>query len=522
MNTLDNNTDTPEISEIRRLRKDGEIRKAYELGLRLAAENPDDIGIKRDFAWVCLDCSKEHLSQGEITECRDMIDRIKELSLPSNDIIFKQVFWTLRNILKQYCTAEKDAAKRRSFAVEIFGYAEDIPVPSPDASYSAFAHELHKLLKDFPEDYIRIFSQIGLNFFCNDDYEEYIAEGDNKKKSSRAEIIYTTFAKNLSVLCRDQNRDSVQARQKAAMFIPLLKDVMQEHPEYPGVPPAAARLMMSTGETEQARQLLLKELRKRRSDLKLWQLLAETYRDTDKETALSALCMGLSIYAPEEQKIQLRESAALLMAETGHYPEAKYEIEAADRIRSRRWGKSDPGAVSSALRQEEWFGNCEAIRDNRRFYSRAVQKIEDILYAEDKISIVITYANPDKKFLNFITEEDKKGFFNYSSLLKQTPVQGEIYDVVFETFSENEPSRVRWIRRNMYPSDDCPLFRFIEGRVRIDPKNDFGFVDNVYIPADMVERYHIVHGDMVRIKSIRTFDNIKKSLSWRAISAEVL
>ena len=46
------------MSEIRDLRKAGKLEEAHALGVTQLENNPDDIWVKRDYAWVCYDLAK--------------------------------------------------------------------------------------------------------------------------------------------------------------------------------------------------------------------------------------------------------------------------------------------------------------------------------------------------------------------------------------------------------------------------------------------------------------------------------
>lgn len=510
-----------EISEIRRLRNENDLEHAYTLGKELLAQNPDDLSVKRDFAWVCLDQAKDILSRGYAPEAMTKVREIKALNFPSNDILHKQLHWTLRNILKQYCLKEKDADMRKEMAIDLFEFAKNIPANTPDQGYSAFIHELHKCLKDYPRDYAYVISSIGLSFFGKEDYEEFANDNESKKKASRAEIIFATYSKSLiSIIVspKDENEHNF-AVSTANAFSKLAVTVMEQH-KYSQLAPLISKLLIVLGRTTEAKDIIIKEIKRKRNEAKLWYLLSETMENDYGK--LSAICVSLSVPSNDELKVHLMESAATVMAKLGYYAEAKREILNADAIKLSKWGKIHINSVSNLIKQDSWWEHTEPTENNRKFYCQHFELAEEAVYSKDTVSVVITYSNSEKKFLNFITENDKKGFFNYSNFLSKPPLQGEIYDIVFEHFSESEPSRVRWMRLNSDPSDDCKLFRFAEGKVRIDPKNNFGFVDNIYIPTDFVSKYDIHNGDYVRVKSVRTFDNIKKSLSWRVTQLTIL
>lgn len=515
MNTLQ---DT-ELLSIRALRKDGKIDEAYALGKEQLNESPDNMDIRKDFAWVCQDQAKLFLKNGRIEEAIGKVNEVRSLRLPPNDIINKQVFWTLRNILKLYCTPDTDIESRKGMAYRLLEISDSIPFNGPDAGYSSYIHELHKVFKNEPEEYIRLFSKIGFNFYCNEDYEEFVAEGDNKKKSSRAEMIYTSFAKNLLKLIKS-DEDNSEWTKTAELFLPLMRDLYESHPSFVTVMHLIAKILLALNRKEEAREMILSNLRNH-NDIRLWYIIAESYLDESLAVAMSCLCMGLTLNATDEAKLPLMEKLSLILATKGLYEEARTEIENIDRIKNKKHGKlPDTSPAINALKEENWYTEIKPKKENKMFYFRNLHIAEEMLFSIDKISVVITYVNPDRKFLNFITEEDKKGFFNYSSLLRKDPQQGEIYDIVFEKYHENEPCRIKWIRFNQNPPDSCRLFKFSEGRIRIDKKNDYGFVDNIYVPSDIVAKYNLVNGDIISLKSVRTFDNMKKDLSWRAVSVK--
>lgn len=82
------------FNEVKNLRKSGDIEGALEMALANYNQNTNDIWNKRALAWVYYDFAKKYAQENNVELFLEIIQKIKELELPSEEkMIFDNLIW---------------------------------------------------------------------------------------------------------------------------------------------------------------------------------------------------------------------------------------------------------------------------------------------------------------------------------------------------------------------------------------------------------------------------------------------
>ena len=103
-------------------------------------------------------------------------------------------------------------------------------------------------------------------------------------------------------------------------------------------------------------------------------------------------------------------------------------------------------------------------------------------------AIIITYLNAEKKMANYITEDGKVGFFNYSRLKKCRIKESNIYLTTFVKESASGPSDVFSLKEIEECTNYPTLRKEVYGIIKILPAG-VGFVENCFVPSQLIQQY---------------------------------
>ncbi|HIW10863.1 MAG TPA: hypothetical protein H9888_05095 [Candidatus Rikenella faecigallinarum] len=501
---------------IRELRKQGLLAEAHELGRARLAEEPDNLWIKRDLAWVCYDQAKAETESADPARLLGCLEELAELGLSHEEtMLAESIDWLLGKRIGRVVLPLKNLSERWEQLRVLVVARTRLPLAAPSKGHSFYRQSVHRAAKDTPF-YCAVMDAVGFDDgWMPEDYRTSTTP-KGQKVMSLVEQIYIAYAKALLRLMDNpapEVLDKVQARLKA--FMQLLTRLIEQHPEYPYPLYFKAKLLLAAGESQQVSDLLLPFVRSKSHDFWVWQVLGEAFEGKDRELALSCYCRGLLCKAGDEMVVNLRESAARLMLAAGDAAAARYELERAAAARQATWNKASKAL--EAARSEAWFARTTPATDNRAYYTAHAERAEELLFASDAEPVLITYVNAPKQMASFIRKGDRSGFFKYSRLLSEAPKADTLYRVVFEAYSATAPSRVSWMRPWEGDPLQSPFYRTFRGPIQIRPGRPFGFVGDVFVEPRWVTECGLSDGAAVQGRAVRSYDRKKEQYGWRVV-----
>jgi tetratricopeptide (TPR) repeat protein len=487
--------------EVTELRKAGKLEEAREMVEKDLISSPDDIWVKRAASWVYYAFAKQALEQKNLTKLLNHIENIKKLQLPETDkMVFDSIAWTIGKYLFANENTTPETLDR------FFELIKELHFSKPKDSYTFLLKAFNKFASKW-DKFTEFVDWWGLDNFMPQDYQIFTTD-DGKKLPATVESIYISISKKLLAAPRD--------REAIKRFIPRIAKVSHEHKHMQYPPYYYAKLLLALGDKEHFMEAFMPFARKKRNDFWVWDLLSEVY-DKDSPEHFACLCKSLSCGAPAKFTINVKEKLAALFEKKGMFAEAKREY--SDILEAREaagWRIFDKHENWKKL---PWWNKTKAAKDNFGIYNSNKGTAENLLYADKpETLIVVDTVNREKTVLSFVTEKRQHGFIHYGRL-GITPEPGVIYAVRFmEQNKENKSNffRVYSIRE---PLAEPPkeLRNTVKGTLTIRPGNSFGFVNDVYVPANLIKTNSLKAGTEIETVTILSYNRNKKNWGRKAV-----
>ena len=503
--------------EIRTLRKSGRLDEAFELAQQSLEEAVNNIWLKREIGWVYYAKAKNLAEIGEIEASIEVLKLVAALSFTASEehLLAKQMPWVCAAIARHFADAYKGKEKDSDFycnaqqIIDTFGdlieVMEQLPLAKPSDGYSLFITHMHKLLKDRP-GYAAIFSKIGFEHFSAEDCKPFRTES-GRSILPMAEQVYLAYTKAL-LLGFKQN--SSVAIPLAEEFLPILNRVKISNPEYTWTDYNITKLLIALARTDEAKQFCVDFIKRKSKEFWAWESLGQIYETSDTELSVACYCMALSCNADEEFLVSVMERGAKVFSKAGYFNEARTEVDRVEKIRLEKWGKIS--AWLATLKQSDWYKQATPLDNNYAFYNEHKDAAIGVVFSTQK-AIIITHLNTEKKIANYIAEDGKVGFFNYSRLKKCRIKEGNIYLTTFVKESTSGPSDVFFFKDIDANADYPTLRKEVCGIIKILPTG-VGFVENCFVPSQLIQQYELTSGQTVAATAVRSYDRKKSALSW--------
>ena len=505
------------MSQIRDLRKACKLDEAYELGLSQLENTPDDIWVKRDYAWVCYDLAKHAIESSDKKKFFDQIDNISKLKFGDNNepILADSIIRLINKWGYDHIVNIKNSGERVVAVKELIIATEGLPKQFPSEVYSSFVRWVHRCIKG-DLLYVSIMRRVGLNVFSPSDYRPIEFQG--KKIMPLAEQVFIAYAKGL-LMAIDRLKNTTHSNSldeymnEARTYLDRLEQLLIDQPEYQYTLYYIVKIMQALGDNDKVVERLIPFVRKKSKDFWVWQTMAKAIENIDKDMAMSCCCKGLLCRADEDKIVGLREQAAIMFANKGFYNEAKTEIEIVASVRQKYWGKGISNDTIMSIIHSDVYKSAKCNESNIAFYHHYQSLAEELVYGDDAKLILITFVNRDKQIAHFITIDNKIGFFSYKKVIKRHPMKGEIYKVVWGTI-KNQCYIVSWCKKYNDSESNTPFYKQVDGDVDILPNRSFGFVNDYFIPPEIVAKHNLHNGDAIKGIVIKTFDKKKERFGW--------
>ncbi len=497
--------------EIKELRQSGRLDEALVMAQNELNAQPDNIWGKRNISWVYYEYIKKYAHDFDYEGFIENLTKLKELNLPENEVmIFDTSAW---QIASGVFTLQKTEPVDYSRINQVFEIIKGFHFTRPSDSYSLLYKAFHKGYQNWSQ-YLPFADWWNFDNFRPEDYKK--EEYNGRQIMALAEQAYIAYSKSL---LEGEALDAFGTQRridksKIQEFLPKLDTIIEAHPEYQYPPYFKAKLLLALGDDDNALSAFLPFAKQKRNDFWVWELMAEIFKD-DEDLRFACYCKALSLKAPSDFLIKTREAFAKLLIEKEMYDEAKTEIEQIIAIRkNHKWKLSNQ--LSNWSRQD-WYANATVKESNTKLYKSHLVQAEEILYQDVPEEVVaVEFVNRDKKILNFVKDQSYNGFCSY----KGFNINPEIADII-KVRLKAKGNEGFYQLLTLKPLENganvgCHAIKEVQGLVTIREGQNFGFLEDVFIPPFLVIEQQLENGDEVNCKAILSFNKKKKEWRWKS------
>jgi len=497
-------------SEVKELRKKGQLEEALAMALKDKEEDPGNIWNTRALSWVYYDFLKKNAEENNFSAFIETLEKVKELNLQAEEHMFyENVIWPLSSMFRSLA---KETPKNYSNISRLYNLTKVFPFAKPSDNFSVLFSAIHKAYKDFHQ-YTEVIDEIGLESFLAKDFLE--EEYNGKRNMALAEQVYISYAKHLeegkpvNIYGSKREVDVEKIRQ----FMPLLESLIEKHPEYLYPPYFKAKLLLKL-ESDDVMSSFLPFARKKRNEYWVWQLMAEIFKD-NPEIVFASYCKALSLKTKDDFLVKIRQNFARILIQKEKYAEAKCEIENILSVKHKTQTRI-PNEVQLWL-TTEWYHNTVKKENNFALYRDFAAEAEEILFSVvPEETVVVEFVNRDRKILNFVKDQSKNGFFKYEHHI-QNPQIGDVLKVRFRENPVDGRYMVYTVKQG--DSKDSKAHKKVSGTLEIIDLG-IGFVDHVLVDASFIKRHDLKNSQQIQGTAILSYNKKKNQWGWKLISIQ--
>jgi hypothetical protein len=493
--------------EIKELRKAGKLAEAYAMAKAELEADLSNIWGKRNLSWV-LYAQLDELTSN-LGAFIAKINEIKELDLPASEEMFFENISIV--IAKAARAVTHEAIPDINQINSLFDAIKELPVKRDSKWFSVLFNAMHKAMKE-SNRYTEFADWWDFKNFKPEDFQkEKMPNG--KEVMAIAEQAYIAYAKHLLPKQTHQG-EIIFNKEKAEAFLPELSRIVEEYPHFQYPAYFNAKLLLALGDKDNVLGSLLPFAKKKRNDFWVWEILAAAF-SSDPDKAFACYCKALSCKSPQEMLVGLRQKMAKILVSKRLYNEARTEIDLLIKARSEH-GYKIPSEVS-VWQEADWYKSASLGKSNSKLYSEYAQVADSLLFSDiEEESVLVEFVNSDKKILNFVSYNNKSGFFKYDRFLSDV----HIGDTLKVRFQGGSPGGMHQVLTAVKHTDETLALQFIKeinGKVKILKGKSFGFIDDVFIHPSLINKYKLSDGLMHSGKAIRAFNKEKKEWGWKLI-----
>jgi len=550
INIFPENAGAREVYELRKT----DPGRAYDLACELIKQKPDDIWIKRGYAWTLYDQIKLFLKNKNHEKAAGLLQLFKKLNIPPGDEDkllhekFEQIkrkivsgdetipanetfenetlridklltefpdqvnkenseklIWSIYRYLKAANELKKYDAVFINRLFKIYG---TLIIDKPSRVHSIVYYQVTQLFKNDVKG-------LDLNLISNcwnppddlteEDFKE--SSHDGKRVMPYAEkFIYT----HIKILLQLNDKDKIKS------YLKQIDVIIQKFPKYSWLPYQKCKMLLAaSSDTKEILNAIIPFVRKKSSEFWTWSSLGDALQH-EPDKALSCYCKALTNKGLDVFLVKVRLNLAKILVSKKMYKEAKFEINKILEQKNKEKQKI-PTEINSWIK-EKWYEETTLTGSNNVFYSQNTKPAEDIVYGESV-----------KNYIGVITNLDKvsgKSYFSVSRNIsggfkpkKQVPFKtGDILEFKLNEKKENDQAVyevLSYEKTSKLPSKE--IYREFEGNLRISKGGEIGFIDSVFISKSMIESNSLKNNNLVKGIAIYLLNKKRNEFGWKAI-----
>lgn len=481
------------MHNIHQLRKEGQLDLAYALALAQWQQDATSIWNKRNLGWVYFDLYKKALLEADFNEKKRIWERILQLDIPTNESIFyESLSWQVIRWSYQ-CFKLKMPS---NFYWEVFQQVHSWSIVQPSPLFSALFKTFHTAFKgtDFYIDFMSQWTWKGLS--VQDFQPEVNAQGTTLL--SLVEQSAIAYAKQLLM-------NPIAHQSKILEFIPIISQLAKEYPkmQYPVYYQIKLQLSVHDYDAVQLKTSFLPFVLQKPNEFWVWEILSSIMQ-ADKELSLSFLFKAWLCPSKDSFKVGVLQKMIVLLIEGDYYSEAKWFLDQLLTIRTKEnWPIP---AVVATWKTSNWYEQTTAKNPKAYLQERAFEAELALYTSPITMTITLTDWNTKSKKIQYSTDEGKK-YWAKCTQPKWSWEKGKCYEVLLAKI-ENQPG---WycLQQKKIGIANVKTIVPIQGVFKKHSDQSFGFIQNVFVPAEFIKKHQLTVGSHYAILAIPSFD-VKK------------
>lgn len=481
--------------------KAGQLTEAYELAKADCDAAPDNVWAQREMGWALYYMLKEDVERNDKQSFYTHLEELSQLSLLNKHddaFIFDNLVWKLTEVVR-HIPADRPYELDRLFSlISRFDF-------SPSNGYSF----LLKLMLGFDtwSSLVEFFEWWNIDKLMPEDYHPFQMD-NGKKVMALAEQAYIAYSKALLKL---NDSDKIRG------FVPKIEKLMDDYPDmmYPGY--FCGKLQLAMGaEREDALNIVMPFVRKKKTEFWVWQLLAEIYRD-DKDIQLACLLRAVHCRTQETFLGKVRMKLVSVYAQRRDYARAKYHLDLMTSCYLEQ-GWRLPYEAQSWMR-ETWVNTVQSDATDGLDYRQYTDAI--LARGANQSIAVVTYVDMTRKRALLVYGEKKRVNVPLSNLGVRVK-EGILLEL--QWFPGNDDNIV--VAAAKLADKDAlkgiSYIRSIKGKISRRDGQAFAFVNGgdvqCFIKPEMVQKQNIRNNDEVALLAVLDYNKGKNSWNWTAVS----
>ena len=489
------------IKDITSMCKAGRLTEAYELAKADFDAAPDNVWAHREMGWALYYMIKEDVERGDRQAVYTHLEELSQLSLLNkNDdaYIFDSLVWKLAELLKHIPADRTDELDRFFSLICTYDF-------SPSAGYSY----LLKLMLGFEtwNHLVEFFEWWDIDKLMPEDYQPFQME-NGKRIMALAEQAYIAYSKALLKL---NNRDKIRD------FVPKIEKLMDDYPEmmYPGY--FCGKLQIAMGaEREEALNIVMPFVRKKKTEFWVWQMLAEIYKD-DKDAQLACLLRAVHCRTQETFLGKVRMKLVSVYAQRRDYARAKYHLDIMTSCYLRQ-GWRLPYEAQSWMR-ETWVNTVQPDATDGLNYQQYTDAI--LARGANRSIAVVTYVDMTRKRVFLVYGERKRVNVPLSNLGVKVK-NGTLLELQWFPGNDDNILVAAVKLADKDALEGVSYIRLIKGKISRLENQAFAFVNGgdvqCYIKPEIVQKNNICNNDEVTALAALDYNKGKNSWNWTCVS----
>ncbi len=358
-------------------------------------------------------------------------------------------------------------------------------------------------------DWLGLFAQHGWesSFRPEDEQPETYSDGKTTEPRSVRPLIEGI----VQAVVRQLLQAVLLPNEVAVPWLDRLADLTARHPDWDFLPYYHAQLLIRLDRPTEAMAVFLPFARTKKNDFWVWSLLAEL---VTPEQVPACYARALTLNTPESFLVKVRQKMAAWLILENRWADASAEI---DQLVQTRQANQWPLPSEVQLWMNDSRYTQAEVTPLGRWCEAILPLAESLLWADCPETVaLVTSVDATGQYVNVSIDERTSGSFPVGKY-KLQPVVGDRLAVRYKLQEKNGRIQLRVHTANATEKPFTHVqTRILAGPLRVKDGKGFGFVGDIYVPADLLTGSARLADSLVTVDAFASWDDVKQKCGWRA------